>query len=482
MFLRLFGYFFGIGTALLLLVVGAAFLYIGDLTKDLPNYDVLAQYEPPVTTRIHAADGSLMAEYARERRLYLPIQAIPDRVKQAFISAEDKNFYAHEGVDFLALGKAGFDYFEAKLSGRTARARGASTITQQVAKNFLLTKDRTADRKIKEAVLSFRIEEAYSKEKILELYLNEIFLGLGSYGVAGASLAYFDKTVGDLEIHEAAYLAALPKAPNNYHPFDDTERALDRRNWVISRMAANGYITQEESNAAQDKTLSVNPRPKGSYLAASEYFSEEVRREILDRYGEDALYEGGLSIRTTLNPQLQALARRSLNKGLIKYDHRKGYHGAFDKVEISEDWGLAFANVKQLTDTPNWDQAVVLHVDETTARVGIRPAREVSGALSTKRLEATIDIEDAQWARRLTFKDDRGTRRSATANSMQDIMARGDIVYVSNQGDDGYRLEQIPEVSGAIVAMDPHTGRVLAMIGGFSFSESQFNRATQAKR
>ena len=482
MFLRLFGYLFGIGTALLLLVVGAAFLYIGNLTKDLPDYEVLAQYEPPVTTRIHAADGSLMAEYARERRLYLPIQAVPDRVKQAFISAEDKNFYAHEGVDFVALGKAGFDYFEAKLSGRTARARGASTITQQVAKNFLLTKDRTADRKIKEAVLSFRIEEAYSKDKILELYLNEIFLGLGSYGVAGASLAYFDKTVGDLDIHEAAYLAALPKAPNNYHPFDDTERALDRRNWVISRMAANGYITQEESNAAQDKTLSVNPRAKGSYLAASEYFSEEVRREIIDRYGEDALYEGGLSIRTTLNPQLQALARRSLNRGLMKYDHRKGYHGAFDKVEIGEDWGLAFSKVKQLTDTPNWDQAVVLEVGETTARVGIRPKREVSGALSANRVEATIDLEDAQWATRMTFKDDRGNRKSSKAKSMQEVLARGDIIHVSNQSDDGYRLEQIPEVSGAIVAMDPHTGRVLAMIGGFSFSESQFNRATQAKR
>jgi len=481
MFLRLFGYLFGIGTAILLLVVGAAFLYIGNLTKDLPDYEVLAQYEPPVTTRIHAADGSLMAEYARERRLYLPIQAIPDRVKQAFISAEDKNFYDHEGVDFLALGKAGFDYFEAKLSGRTARARGASTITQQVAKNFLLTSDRTADRKIKEAVLSFRIEEAYPKAKILELYLNEIFLGLGSYGVAGASLAYFNKTVGDLDVHEAAYLAALPKAPNNYHPYDDTERALDRRNWVLSRMAINGYITQKESNEAQDKPLDVNPRPKGSYLAASEYFSEEVRREILDRYGEDALYEGGLSVRSTLNPQLQALARRSLNKGLMKFDHRKGYHGAFDKVEIGEDWGVAFSKVKQLNDTPNWQQAVVLEVGDTTARIGLRPNREVSGALSTKRTEATIDIEDAKWAKRLTVKEN-GKRRSLKAKSMQEILARGDIIHVSNQGDDGYQLEQVPEVSGAIVAMDPHTGRVLAMIGGFSFSESQFNRATQAQR
>ncbi|MDD9909757.1 MAG: penicillin-binding protein 1A [Ahrensia sp.] len=480
--LRLVGYFFGIGTAILLLVVGAAFLYVGNLTKDLPNYEVLAQYEPPVTTRIHAADGSLMAEYARERRLYLPIQAIPDRLKQAFISAEDKNFYKHEGVDFLALGKAGFDYFGAKLAGRTARARGASTITQQVAKNFLLTSDRTADRKIKEAVLSFRIEEAYSKDKILELYLNEIFLGLGSYGVAGASLAYFDKTVGDLEIHEAAYLAALPKAPNNYHPFDDTERAIERRNWVISRMAANGYISQEESVAAQDKQLDVNPRAKGTYLAASEYFSEEVRREIIDRYGQDALYEGGLSIRTTLDPQLQALARRSLNKGLMSFDRGKGYHGAFDTVEIDSDWGLAFEKVKRLTDTPNWRQAVVLDVGEETARVGLRPQREVSGDLSSDRVEVTINLSDAEWAKRITIKERGKDRRSVKAKSFQDVLSRGDIIHVSNQGDDGYRLEQVPEVSGAIVAMDPHTGRVLAMIGGFSFSESQFNRATQARR
>ena len=219
MFLRLVGYLFGIGTAALVLVVAGVFIYASDLEKELPDYEVLNQYEPPVTTRIHAADGKLMAEYARERRLYLPIQAIPALLQQAYISAEDKNFRTHGGVDFLALASAGFAFFEAKLSGRNERARGASTITQQVAKNFLLTSDRTADRKIKEAMLAFRIEEAYSKDKILELYLNEIFLGFGSYGVAGASLAYFDKSVGELGIAEVAYLAALPKAPNNYHPY-----------------------------------------------------------------------------------------------------------------------------------------------------------------------------------------------------------------------------------------------------------------------
>lgn len=481
MFLRMFGYLFGIGTAALLVVVAGVFLYVGDLGKDLPDYEVLAQYEPPVTTRIHAADGSLMAEYARERRLYLPIQAIPDRLKQAFISAEDKNFYEHEGIDFLALGKAGFDYFEGKLSGRPERARGASTITQQVAKNFLLTSDRTIDRKIKEAILSFRIEKAYSKDKILELYMNEIFLGLGAYGVASASLAYYDKTVGDLEIEEAAYLASLPKAPNNYHPYRHTEKALERRNWVIGRMYANGYITAEESAEAREKPLGVNPRKKSGYLAASEYFAEEVRREIADRYGQKALYEGGLSIRTTLDPALQAMARRALHKGLLKFDRKKGYHGAFDKVEVADDWGQSFEKVTRLYDTPQWEQAVVLEVEPETARIGLRPKQLVGRRLSDDREEVTIALADAEWAKTLSVKEGGKNRRSVSAKDFTEILSRGDIIHVSKH-EEGYILEQVPEVSGALVAMDPHTGRVLAMMGGFSFSESQFNRATQAER
>ncbi|MEM8750237.1 MAG: penicillin-binding protein 1A [Pseudomonadota bacterium] len=484
MFLRLFGYLFGIGTAALLLVIAGIYMYSARLLDDLPDYEVLSKYEPPVTTRIHAADGALMAEYARQRRLYLPIQAVPDLLKQAFISAEDKNFYSHGGVDFMALSKAAFDYGEAKLSGRNARARGASTITQQVAKNFLLTSDRTADRKIKEAMLSFRIEEAYSKDKILELYLNEIFLGLGSYGVAGASLAYFDKTVGDLDVHEVAYLAALPKAPNNYHPYRHTERALERRNWVISRMVANGYITAKRGEEAQKKPLGVTPRKKGSYLFASEYFSEEVRREIIDRYGQKALYEGGLSVRTTLNPKLQKSAREKLSKGLMKYDRNRGYHGAFAKIDLAEadgDWGKTLSDVAELNDRPGWTQAVVLNVDETSARIGLRPKRLVSGALSDEREQATITLEDAEWAKKLTTKEN-GKRRSASAETFSEILQPGDVIHVSRKPEGGFALEQVPEVSGAMVAMDPHTGRVLAMVGGFSFSESQFNRATQANR
>ena len=481
MFLRLFGYLFGIGTAVLFLVAAGVYLYAADLEKELPDYEVLNRYEPPVTTRIHASDGALMTEYARERRLYLPIQAIPALVQHAFMSAEDKNFRKHGGVDFLALANAGYAYFEAKLSGRNARARGASTITQQVAKNFLLTSDRTADRKIKEAMLAFRIEEAYSKDKIMELYLNEIFLGLGSYGVAGASLAYFDKSVGDLEIHEAAYLAALPKAPNNYHPFRYADRATERRNWVISRMVINGYISVADGEAAKAKPLTIKTRQKGTYVAASGYFSEEVRREIIDRYGENSLYEGGLSIRTTLDPKMQALAKTALSNGLMKFDRKKGYHGAYEKIEIGDDWGADLAKVRELRDVPNWKQAVVLEVSGDQARIGLRPELLASRRISDDRNQATIYLKDAPWAQRVTTKERGKDRKSTKAKSMEDVLERGDVIHVSAK-DGRFVLEQVPEVSGAIVAMDPHTGRVLAMMGGFSFNDSQFNRATQAKR
>ena len=257
--IRLIGYFFGIATFLGLLVAGVVGIYIGHLTKDLPDYEVLARYEPPVTTRIHASDGSLMGEFARERRLYLPIQAVPDRVKAAFLSAEDKNFYNHPGIDITGLGRALITNF--KNMGAGKRPVGASTITQQVAKNFLLSSDQTIDRKIKEMILAFRIEQAYSKDRILELYVNEIFFGLGSYGIAGAALTYYDKSVNELTVAEAAYLAALPKGPSNYHPFKNTERAIERRNWVIDQMVDNGYVTREEGEKAKAEPLEREAAP-----------------------------------------------------------------------------------------------------------------------------------------------------------------------------------------------------------------------------
>lgn len=483
MLLRIFGYFFGLGSLVAIVVAAGVAYYVSSLTKDLPDYEVLNAYEPPVTTRIYAADGSLVSEYAKERRLYLPIQAVPDIIKQAFISAEDKNFYRHKGVDFPRLGMAVIRNIQNAGTGR--RSTGASTITQQVAKNFLLTNERSYVRKIKEAILSMRIEQAYSKDRILELYLNEIFLGLGAYGIAGASLTYFDKSVHEIELQEAAYLAALPKAPNNYHPFRQTERALERRNWVIDRMVANGYADPEEAEKAKAKPLGVNPRRKSTYLFASEYFSEEVRREIVDRYGQDALYEGGLSIRTTLDPKLQRYARAALQKGLVNFDHKHGYRGPIDTVEAGGDWGQNFGKHTALSDVPEWKLAIVLATQKDEVVIGLQPKREVSGKLSDERITGTIKLSDMKWALNLRLKD----QKARKVKGADQVLSIGDIIYVSQKfskegqpEESRFKLEQLPKISGGIVVMDPHTGRVLAMAGGFSFAASQFNRATQAYR
>ncbi len=478
MILRFIGYVFGIGMLVAILAIGGAAWYVNDLSKSLPSEEVLNAYEPPVTSRIHASDGSLMSEYARQRRLYLPIQAVPNLVKGAYISAEDKNFYKHPGVDFMALGNAILTNI--KNAGTDRRQIGASTITQQVAKNFLLTNERSFDRKIKEAILSFRIEQANSKNRILELYLNEIFLGLGAYGVAGASLTYFDKQVHELKLHEAAYLAALPKAPNNYHPYTKTEAAIERRNWVIDRMVENGYTSFDEAEAAKKEPLGVNPRRKTNYLFAAEYFSEEVRREIIDRYGEDALYEGGLSIRTALNPQMQVLARIALQKGLLDYDQEQGWRGPWKHIDaVEQDWGAQLSKFEKFSDVPEWELAVVLAVDPKGASIGIRPETEVSGELSANRETGSISFENMKWASRVRIKGE----EPRTAKTAEGILKVGDVVYVLQTEIQGeYRLQQPPLVQGAMVVMDPHTGRVLAMVGGFSFAESQFNRATQAYR
>ncbi len=475
--IRLLGYFFGIGVVFFLLVAAGVFIYVGDLSKELPDYEVLSKYEPPVTTRIHSVDGQLMGEFARERRLYIPIQAVPDRVKAAFLSAEDKNFYKHRGVDFFALARAMVTNVQNYRNNK--RLIGASTITQQVAKNFLLTRDRTVDRKIKEAILAFRIEQAYSKDRILELYLNEIFFGAGAYGLAGASLTYFGKSINEVDLHEAAYLATLPKAPSNYHPFDDTEAATDRRNWIIDRMVENGYVTEEEAKIAQGKGLDVNFRRSGASVFASEYFTEEARKEIIERYGQDALYEGGLSVRTTLDPDLQDLARQALQNGLVSFDRNWGWRGAERQIDVSGDWGVPLADEPRYRDVPQWKVAAVLSVGEETVQFGLQPKKDVSGAVEEKREEGTLAVSDLKWAFRM--RDEDGKR--VTAETINEVLAPGDVIMVEYvEEEDAYGLRQMPSVSGALVAMDPNTGRVLAMAGGFSYYDSQFNRATQAYR
>ncbi|MCY1668382.1 penicillin-binding protein 1A [Rhizobium sp. SL86] len=473
--IRLIGYLFGLACAGFLAVAAVVAVYLSGVSRDLPNYEVLASYAPPVATRVHAGNGALMAEYAREKRLFLPIQAIPDRVKAAFLSAEDKNFYNHPGVDFWGLARAVVNNVQNIGSGR--RPEGASTITQQVAKNFLLTADQTIDRKVKEAILSFRIEQAYSKDKILELYLNEIFFGLNSYGIAGAALTYFDKSVTELTIAESAYLAALPKGPANYHPFRHEKAAIERRNWVIDRMAENGYITVSDAEDAKKQPLGVQPRRSGSTLFASDYFSEEVRRQIIEKYGDKALYEGGLSVRTSLDPQMQVMARAALQKGLEDYDQRRGFHGPIQKISMDGDWGEPLAKIPAFRDVPEWKLAVVLAVSASRVDIGLQP-QTVGGKLEEERKRGFIAADQMRWA----FRDAKGERK--TSKTPEGVVVPGDVIYVEPiEGEDNaYRLRQPPKVQGGMVVMDPHTGRVLAMVGGFSYAQSEFNRATQAMR
>ncbi|HVZ50676.1 MAG TPA: penicillin-binding protein 1A [Pseudolabrys sp.] len=469
--LRFLGFLFAAGTILFVVGVAGVAGLLWHFSKDLPDYSQLQDYEPPVMTRVHAADGSLVAEYARERRLYIPIQAVPKLVINAFLAAEDKNFYEHGGLDFTGIARAAFNYVQNFGSNR--RPQGASTITQQVAKNFLLTNEVSLTRKIKEALLALKIERTYSKDKILELYLNEIYLGLGAYGIAAASLVYFDKSVNELTIQEAAYLATLPKAPNNYNPFRARERALERRNWVIDRMAESGFIKAADGEKAKRMPLGVTTKPATVHTVAAEYFAEEVRRELYERYGEKKLYEGGLSVRTSLDPKLQLLARKTLSEGLVHYDENRGWRGALSQIDIAGDWGVKLADVKALQDVAPWRLAVVLEVSDQSARIGLQPGRDPGGFVSKERAIGILPLEGVKWAK----------VHGKAPTKVGQVVNPGDVVYVSPLKNDGqYRLQQVPDVSGAMVVEDPLTGRVLAMVGGFSYDQSQFNRATQALR
>jgi penicillin-binding protein 1A len=475
--LRFCGFVFAAGTIVFLVGVGAAAGLLWHFSKDLPDYSQLQDYEPPVMTRVHASDGSLVAEYANQRRLYIPIQAVPKMVISAFLAAEDKNFYEHSGLDFSGIARAGLLYLQNLGSNR--RPQGASTITQQVAKNFLLTNEVSLQRKVKEALLALKIERTYSKDKILELYLNEIYLGLGAYGVAAASLLYFDKSVHELTIAEAAYLAALPKAPNNYNPFRQHDRAVERRNWVIDQLVAVGAVKPAEGEKAKKEPLTVTSRPTGAHIFAAEYFAEEVRRWLYEKYGEKALYEGGLSVRTTLDTKLQVMARKALIDGLVKFDESQGYRGPVANIALGGDWGPKLAEVKQLADVAPWRLAVVLETSEHAARIGLFPARGPGGILSKEREIGIVGLDGVKWA-----KATAGPARGRTPTKVNQVLNPGDVVYVEplNKESKSWRVRQIPEISGAIVVMDPQTGRVLAMVGGFSYDQSQFNRATQAMR
>ncbi len=465
------------GLVMLALAGAGGLVFLLDhYNQDLPDYTKLANYQPPVTTRVHAGDGRLLAEFASERRVFVPMDAMPRRVVNAFMSAEDKNFYEHKGVDPTGILRAVL--MNVENLGRDRRPVGASTITQQVAKNMLLTNEVSFARKIKEAILAVRIERAFTKDRIMELYLNEIFLGFRSYGVAAAALNYFNKALDELEIEEVAYLAALPKAPSNYHPERQRDAAVARRNWVIGRMAEDGYITAEEARVAQAKPLVVRKRDEQDMVTA-EYFAEEVRRELVKLYGEQALYEGGLSVRSSMDPQLQTVATKALRDGLVAYDRRHGWRGPVGKMDSFDAWPKKLAAIAPPAGSEGWKLAVVLKDDLADGLdIGL-----VDGA------RGKIPMSELRWAR--AFKDD--DTLGPAVRKPSDVAKLGDLLLVepTNGKDEKgkdlqpgsyYALRQIPAVQGGLVALDPHTGRVLAMVGGFSPHMSVFNRATQAMR
>ena len=457
----------GLGAAVLLAAaVLGALAYIYSVTRDLPSVEALRNYQPPVTTRVYAGDGTLLGEYARERRIFVPISFVPKLVTEAFTSAEDKNFYSHPGIDPSGIMRAAikdiFNVFQHK------RLEGASTITQQVAKNFLLNSDVKFSRKIREAILAIRIDATYPKSKILELYLNEIYLGENSYGVAAAALNYFGKSLDELDVAEVAFLAALPKAPSAYDPAHNHEAALDRRNWVIGQMRENGYITREQEEAAIAEPLITQTRAIGSQTEDADYFVEEVRRQLYARYGEQPLYDGGLQVRSTLDTTLQNYAVNALRAGLVRYDRRHGWRGAISNINVAGNWKDTLAAAENQSGIDSWRVAVVLSFDGKDTRIGL-------GDGST----GTIPFTELSWAR----KELRNATVGASPAKPEDVLKVGDVVYVEPvDANRNFGLRQVPEVNGGIVSMDPHTGRVLAMSGGFSYASSQFDRAFQAMR
>ena len=453
--------------------------------RNLPEYEVLAHYEPPITTRIHAGDGALLAEYATEKRVFVPTAQIPKVVLAAFLSAEDKNFYGHFGVDMKALLRAVLT--NAINYGSNKRPVGASTITQQVAKNFLLSNELSIERKIKEAILAIRMERIFTKDELLALYLNEIYLGLGSYGVAAAALNYFDKPLADLSLSEAAYLAALPKAPNNYHPERNREAAIGRRNWVLGQMERNDHITRAEATSAKKEPIILKER-SGVDGADAPYFSEEVRRLLVKRFGSDEVYRGGYSVRTTLDPKLQLFADNALIQGLESLDKRQGWRGALgsyngDSAHLLEILA-PYARYMHEDRFP----AVVTGVWAKQADIVVRLDDETLA-------EGQIPFALADWAYPPRRADG---RRPRPIRDLNEALKKGDIIMVQRphtapdrvqrhedqdfSADNIWALGQLPLVEGAIVALDPHSGRVLAMSGGYNYARSEFNRATQAYR
>ena len=420
-------------------------------SNHLPDYKFLKNYKPPVSSKVYSGNGELVSDFSSEKRIFVPYNVIPPIVINSFLSAEDKNFFSHPGVDAKGVIRAVINNISNIISSR--RLEGASTITQQVAKNFLLTNEVSLNRKIKEAILAFRIERALSKERILELYLNQIYLGEGTYGVASASLEYFDKPISELNYEEAALLAALPKAPSRYNPYKDVELATFRRDLVLRNLFENGYINKKNYNDFIGNKIILKKRKK-IFLEDTRYYVEDIRKDVIDKFGFDNVYKQGLNINTPINLNLQKIATNSLRDGLINYDKRRGWRGPVLKKRNINNWTDGLEKFR-LEKSINWDLAIVKKISKFSVEIE-----------TEKKLKGIIKYENISW----------------TKKEFIELFNIGDVIYAENTNDQTFTLRQLPDVNGGIVVMDPFTGRVLALSGGFSFKKSEFNRATQASR
>ena len=469
------------------------FLFIFVFMKygvNLPDYNQLAEYKPPVTSRFYAGDGTLLTEYATEQRIFVPLKEVPPNLINAFIAAEDKNFWTHSGIDIVGIFRAFLTNIKNKVMGGGRRMVGASTITQQVAKNFFLSSEQSITRKIKEIILALKMERAFSKRHILTLYFNQIFLGFRSYGVAAAALNYFNKSLDELTLAECAFLAGLPKAPSTYNPITNKDKAIIRRNYVLDRMAEDGYITKEEAENAKQEDIVVNESFISKQQRYSLYFSEEVRKLLSDIYGEEQLYSGGLAVRTTINPKYQEVATRVLRKSLIDFERKHGWRGAEKNIDLNDKAWLEDANIVKQIEKNNkelwqvllsregaisgmeddgWKKAIVIDVAKDNAEIGLSNGNK-----------GIIPLSDVLWAKSVVD----GKKSDVAISSVAQVLKVGDIIFVklSDEKNNIYSLQQVPELNGSMVVLDPHTGRVFAMVGGFSYSRSKFNRATQAYR
>ena len=429
------------------LIVGVLWTY----SNDIPDYKFLKNYKPPVSSKVYSGEGELVADFSQEKRVFVPYNSIPKNVINAFLSAEDKNFFSHPGVDAKGVLRAVVNNISNIISSE--RLEGASTITQQVAKNFLLTNEVSINRKIKEAILAFRIERALSKERILELYLNQIYLGSGAYGIAAASLEYFDKSIRDINYSEAALLAALPKAPSRYNPYKDIEVAKFRRNLVLKNLLDNNYITPEWYDKLKNKEIILSKNKK-IYLEDAQYFIEDIRKNVIENFTYDKLYKQGFNINTPINLEFQKIATNSLRDGLVSYDQRKGWRGPLTNKIYNSNWNKDLKKF-YLEKSIGWSLAIVKKINKFSAEIE-----------TEDKIQGVIKYKDISW----------------TKKEFKNLLQPGDIIYVKKISDKKFSLQQLPKINGGIVVMDPFTGRILALSGGFSFKKSEFNRATQAKR